>query len=401
MDWVEIRFTVRTPMFLGGAEHEAEFRLAALRGALRYWFRALAAPFVGDDPVALAAHEREIFGTGGRAAALSAVQFKPGRVPAPTPAAGGAEWASSVQYMLGQGLYSYRSGLQRSYLEPSASGHFFVTAPAECRRLVGCLLWCLETLGGLGARVRRGFGGISFQGVNDLGWTPPQLGGAPENVALRLKSSLDACLKTVEKAIKSTQASPTVMVSGSTLEITPCGGILPGFPSFSSWHAQVGALDRPRASDLLSDIGQKLRDHRAPEAGPRKKTSEYVSVVTPWMRSRTAVSDARGRPASSFDLAAFGLPIVFKKDAAVNLFPAHDADDGQLDQELRRASPLWTRPLSVGAVWRPLYHVFSADLFGPHTLWLYNPDGRTQGKPLATDRDPWNRLKRWFSEIGI
>ena len=58
MNWIEIKFTVETPMFLaGGEQQQAEFRLASLRGALRYWFRALAAPFLDDDSKQVARKE--------------------------------------------------------------------------------------------------------------------------------------------------------------------------------------------------------------------------------------------------------------------------------------------------------------------------------------------------------
>ena len=38
-----IRATYRivTPMFCGGAEQQAEFRLASFKGVLRFWWRAL------------------------------------------------------------------------------------------------------------------------------------------------------------------------------------------------------------------------------------------------------------------------------------------------------------------------------------------------------------------------
>ena len=39
---------VTTPMFLGGAEHEAELRLPSFKGVLRFWSRALAWDRVKD-----------------------------------------------------------------------------------------------------------------------------------------------------------------------------------------------------------------------------------------------------------------------------------------------------------------------------------------------------------------
>lgn len=412
MNWIQIEFTVQTPMFLGGGDQQAEFRLASLRGALRYWFRALAAPFLDDDSHQVAAKEREIFGGGGAEASPSPVKLKPGSAPAPVPAASGASWAGrgGVRYLLGQGLYHYQTGLRRDYLGPGSGPgsqrHFFVTAPQNYAPLVGCLLWTLSTFGGLGARVRRGFGGIAFEGLEQLGWTPPPPPGASEDedVASWLQTSLERCLQTTRSVIAPTQQSPTVTLSGSTLNIARTSSPT-RFPSFSSWHGKVGTLRNPNWSFLLHQVGETLRRHRAPLPHPRgfRLTNEYQIIVAPWMRSPTSVSASGGSP-PQFALAAFGLPIVFKRDAAVNLFPADDADDGRLDDELRRASPLWIRPIKVGNTWRALYHVFCAEVFGPQQqLFLYNPqpNQRTQGQQLTTDPDPWLRLQQWFSFPGI
>ncbi len=62
---VELRLETVTPLFLGGAEQQPELRPASLRGALRYWFRAMLGGVIGDDDDALKElrrREAEVFG---------------------------------------------------------------------------------------------------------------------------------------------------------------------------------------------------------------------------------------------------------------------------------------------------------------------------------------------------
>ena len=66
MKSLEVRFKVVTPCFLGGHDHHAELRLPSIRGALRFWWRAITHARMaeaGRDGVIerLASAERRLF----------------------------------------------------------------------------------------------------------------------------------------------------------------------------------------------------------------------------------------------------------------------------------------------------------------------------------------------------
>src|SRR2546422_901454 len=60
----EIPIEPITPLFLGGVEQrQPELRPASVRGALRYWLRALLGAVVGTDLGILRQEERRVFGS--------------------------------------------------------------------------------------------------------------------------------------------------------------------------------------------------------------------------------------------------------------------------------------------------------------------------------------------------
>jgi len=47
MQEIKATYKIVTPMFLGGADHEEEIRVPSIKGALRFWWRALAWGAIG------------------------------------------------------------------------------------------------------------------------------------------------------------------------------------------------------------------------------------------------------------------------------------------------------------------------------------------------------------------
>src|SRR5947209_1935550 len=115
MTWTTLTLQVTTPLFNGGADpdgsagfrprEEAGVRVASVRGAMRFWFRALAGTVVGTELNLLSAMERHVFGDAGNASAVSL------RIPRQPRVADegmryflegeGGKW---ITYLLGQGL---------------------------------------------------------------------------------------------------------------------------------------------------------------------------------------------------------------------------------------------------------------------------------------------------------
>src|SRR5262249_52030198 len=156
---------VATPLFNGGAgEGTAELRISSLRGAMRFWFRALAGVGIGNNLKSLTELEKHVFGDTDLG---SPVRLRVATMPRITNQTK-PRWCQGddgrwIVYLLGQGLGDLRTAtLRRPYIEvgePIAiqlrlSGRDPVDA------LVLASLWLTCALGGLGARTRRGFGGL-------------------------------------------------------------------------------------------------------------------------------------------------------------------------------------------------------------------------------------------------
>ncbi len=56
-----------TPVFMRGADQtKAEIRAASIKGLMRWWFRALAGSYFGDDIAGLRKAEEYVFGSTGQ-----------------------------------------------------------------------------------------------------------------------------------------------------------------------------------------------------------------------------------------------------------------------------------------------------------------------------------------------
>ena len=368
MAWTTIEFEVLTPMFVGNADQRAEFRVPSLRGAMRYWFRALAGPCVGDDVSRLARVERLVFGSGDEGSS-SPVLLRCDRAP-DARAEKNPPWVDQrVGYMLGPGLHraGREGGLTRSFLAPGSKGTIGLRLTRaeggkqeDLRTVVTCTLWALSVYGGLGARARRGFGGIAFTGLDGL---CPRLPAA-DPLALQV--------------LRDIFAEALARLAPGEMAVPPEEGY-PSFPSFSCWWTPESSEDLsaglyPTWNSALQAASGNLRAYRAPiDAGRFGHTVEYDH----WVRG------CHLNPApTGFTLAAFGLPILFKGGAKVGLAKA-SAD--------RRASPLWIRTLPEGDKWRLLYHLSKAELFPPGATLALD---RTPLPPLS-ERTAYDYLFEW------
>ncbi|WP_162233147.1 RAMP superfamily CRISPR-associated protein [Protofrankia coriariae] len=368
--------------------------MPGIRGAARFWFRALAAPVFGDDYGALARAESQVFGTangadgsgngsgsgGGEArGGPSPVALRLVRPPVLDPAPSRQELLSprwlrlqpvgerrthGIGYLLGQGLFKPPSAsenrdhpeLARSHHIPAgATGAFAVRVDirddpdfaAYVREVTGISLWALATFGGLGARVRRGFGGVALTGLEQLCAVIGESVDAPPTrehpAILRLHEIVAA---RHNRRVPSRSGPRPLGTSGAW----------PSAPTWARWHVRLSE-QTGTWPQLLHQAGFRLREFRAPvDRGPgfnaykRWVTQEYVDAVVPTLKGHHP--NGRG-----FAIGSFGLPVVFGKDAEAKIRRGAD--------ELRRASPLWIRVHqdSDGRC-QLLYHVFEATI-GP------------------------------------
>ncbi len=168
------RFRCTTPVFCGGARknEEAEIRPFAIRGMVRWFWRAL-------DGRPGIEREGRIFGcTAGEEGQASPVVLRV------EPMVRGSEDLSNLlkpgsrdtvrgeQYLgyslyLGQSRKAVPAGTEfRVILEPR-----WEDPTRWVRRQWAASLWMLGHLGGIGSRMRRGFGTIALQEWEDEGWT--------------------------------------------------------------------------------------------------------------------------------------------------------------------------------------------------------------------------------------
>jgi CRISPR-associated protein Cmr1 len=148
MNKVSFELEVVTPLFLGGADGKtAELRPPSIRGAMRFWFRAMMGGIVGGDIEALKKLEADVFGDTDKASRiilrLSSVNLnKDNYNPLP----------------------HKTTGFKFEGFKPDQrfNLHFSVRNPKDLPKLEIAILsfLLLINLGGLGKRSRRGFGSL-------------------------------------------------------------------------------------------------------------------------------------------------------------------------------------------------------------------------------------------------
>lgn len=186
---LEAEFLVTTPMFLGDAHQQADsIRPPSVKGALRFWWRALQWPRLlaeeqGVAPSLRRLHqeEAELFGLaagheGGAGQSRVTLRVERADTATARPAA-----APAVQYLLGQGLYHFREGVLRNAIAPG--GRFTVVlvgrpgakAPSQAQwASLEEALVAFGLLGCLGARARKGLGSVSLQALSGGTLKAPQ-----------------------------------------------------------------------------------------------------------------------------------------------------------------------------------------------------------------------------------
>lgn len=343
-DW-SCTVEVVTPLFLAGADQsKAELRPSSIRGALRFWFRALVGGVIGDSNLAkLQEEEAKLFGDTDRASAVmirltGALQAQSFQTSAP-----------GVRYLLWSMLRT-----QRSYLPDGRS--FILTLQTrpglvsdESLKGIVASLWLLTHLGGLGSRARRGGGGIQVQRVDSPLTAFCQRFNLPE---LQLKVTSPKALKVhLEQGLKTLR---------SLFGISPVSSL--PTPCFDVLHqdcCRIVVLDKIWTSDArqkgwekaLDEVGQRLGNFRY-ERGPEHPVIEQIVSSTAGLSSSAPSLTAVGR-------AAFGLPLPFyfrsvqqdlergrkKEEARRKAGAVVQPDHKDLD---RRASPLFIRVVKLG-----------------------------------------------------
>jgi hypothetical protein len=438
MAWTTLALRVATPLFNGGADpaddyglrpaDEAGVRVASIRGAMRFWFRAMAGALTGPDLPLLAGLERRVFGgvgTGDDGASASPVMLRIPRQPAVVLPAGPhdflpprppqhdvqAQWryrrdsSRWILYLMGQGLADLaKFEVLRPYV---AAGQEFdlkvgfrhardatTEERAAIEGLVMASLWLTCTYGGIGARARRGFGGVRIIGATGgssgdelplpAPWTSPSVVGTPglryyEQIkTIWPNGPVASCMRYISALAGGRRFNPGVEI--------------PVFPVMSKTYAPAGVSGGDPFMDwkrVLIHVGEQWRHFRAAEPNTSRDARYDPFIETPeWIKTVKGTERE-----SRFPLGALGLPVVYKERYLVNADGA-----GHDEPQRRRASPLWLRVVGDGDEFRLLSYAFQGEFLpGQVRLWR----GNTPVKPVqVTNDDVKRQTDQWIKVLG-
>lgn len=248
---VDATYGVVTPMFCSGSDPgRPELRLSSFKGVLRFWWRALAWAEYGADYSVIRTKESGLFGSA--ESGQSQVDLRMMQNPNPSivpvgkqlclPGSGNREIGAGARY-LGYGVMEAFDSRKRNKRAGQLTRACFQCpfeftvrmrvrkADQEDLRMLRKALIALGTLGGMGAKSRKGYGSLVLRSVRVDGisqWRPPQ--------------SLDD----LKSAIMDLRPSYT-------------GSGLPGFTAFSdkSRHVLLTA-ENQQPVEMLDLVGQEL-----------------------------------------------------------------------------------------------------------------------------------------------
>ncbi|MBI5305483.1 MAG: type III-B CRISPR module RAMP protein Cmr1 [Chloroflexi bacterium] len=342
---MHLNFTLETltPLFLGGADQDqdVELRPASVRGALRFWYRALYAGIHGDDVRALQHAEGDLFGD---TTAASRILVKlAGNLTAESPPV----TPPAREGDPGGAAYMFWSVLRQKRQAFLPNGKTFSlelqtrrvprqnqTDDETMMRASLAALWLLTHLGGLGARARRGGGNLALHPTD-----PTQIpSGLPAwetraHTAAELQRELADGIHQCRAALRC-----NAWCDQNEIAALPAFDILhPQTCSIRVWNR----APFPNWQTALEAIGQAFKNFRS-----RKPESDYATVK--------AAVDMQSDSLDPVQRAAFGLPIVFYYRSLQQEYQAHlyqqFLKEGMSEQEASRKANRQARKEATGTL---------------------------------------------------
>jgi hypothetical protein len=390
MEWTTLTLQVATPLFNGGADpdgsaglrprQEAGIRVASVRGAMRFWFRALAGTLTGSNVRLLAALERRVFGgiadqRGSDEAAMASPLIL--RIPDPPRPSLDASFLRDkegrwISYLLGLGLMRPDKGgprLLRPCVSPDADRPFQLKVRFQHGRNVAeqtqqaiealafASLWLACTYGGVGARIRRGFGGLRIIDASQnlpRPWTPK--GVLTPGLALYENTEWVWPWSTGVFGIFERHLRELIKAENGTPGTRDGWTGPPPYPVLSEKYSPAAVASRQFRSwqEALAYGGRQLRLFRANRPTDETRRRQARVRTAEW-------DDVINGNSGEFPLGGLGLPVGYQDKLTERKFMVNAVHMGEPDQpELRRASPLWLRAVGSGGSWRLFTFAFQS-----------------------------------------
>jgi len=385
MNILKATFEVTAPMFPGGeldgaGRGTAELRPTAIKGALRFWWRALAWGRVGGNVADLKKEEDALFGAAadtqdnrrGQSAFHLRLTESPSAcdmVPKGDPVIDKGALREGIHY-LGYGPFLRDRDLkkvqvQRPGFKPGARFSIAVRFGPRCtpeqRDQVIAAIKAFGLLGGLGSRARRGLGSVSLVELTQDG---EPLFREPDNLE-DYKTAIREVLGALSARTSAQAPAWTAFCAagqededhgGAPLRGTVCAVLQPGrdVPTGATVEPEARALsnmcgdDPTSAIDVLNMLGVGMMLYRS---WGQNGTIAYNMKKQPAWRQfkrdhdwfKTDMQKLRPNPKTHPDRIAFGLPHSYHSNGAkdVGVAPSDQESD-------RRASPLMLHVHRIG-----------------------------------------------------
>ncbi len=325
MKHVEAHFKIVTPCFAGSGEDDAEIRAPSVKGALRFWWRALAWARRADKEDATGAiarmrrREHALFGSSDAGQSRVAMRLDMKTMPRIVEKDEVLSVGPGARY-LGYGVMeafeSKKKGTRPGQLiRPCLEAPFefslrIAARDAETLNEVEPALRLFGLVGGVGARSRKGYGSLvltALEGDGIVGWQPPQDIETYRNHLSSLLSSTKTADREPEISAFSAGARVDLMfenIGASTKVLDEYGKTM---VRYRSWGRKGKILDGEQSKCRFPD------DHA-------------------WMKGEKTGDDFHPRRT------VFGLPHNYGKQTKV-----------EPESHNRRASPLFFHVHEIGA----------------------------------------------------
>ncbi len=359
-----LKCKIITPLFLGGANQQAELRTQSINGILRWWFR-IAGGSIED--------EKRIFGWGGDDANQGLVRLfikdfnklRRQQFQKEFDNKGFVLQDRGINYLgfsLDQRFKIDQNKPRREYIAENQTFEitirFHPKATDEDVKKFFCALWLAFNLGNFGSRSRRGFGSIMIEGIE---------GNFPNNFNLEFKpkDNIEKWLKEQLNYIKSLgfwqerNEIPFVFSKDFSKDFKIYKIEKENFGKWRDWIKEVQngrsgkylknswglnqITDWKELLDFMGFLLMAFRSYRLPDYQSAKTILEEISK-TPKHELKSKLDELQNQYQFDFERPIFGLPLNFfysslRKGDMVHLKRGNET--------LRRASPLMFKVLEV------------------------------------------------------